>query len=222
MIEVQDRLDKDVHFVCSLYKAKYEKSKAIQGESIFHVTYTVTCKDDHKLIFHVNCFPNVFEMVINDMFSDNESSMIIEKVDNENDYMEKVVSVLSSFLSYKKSESKDGVSMSKYDVMEVIVDKTKNTTWEHEYGYDDRKRISYDHFILNINHDVMMTITLEYWNKDRSDDNDRKADVLTFTACTTSGTYEKKITNVKISDIMRESVDFINDADRWCCGKIIK
>jgi len=48
-----------------------------------------------------------------------------------------------------------------------------------------------------------MTVTLEYWDKDR--DNNDKIDILTFTARTMSGTYEKKIISTTMSEAMRES-----------------
>ena len=218
MTTIQDRLDKNVHFVCSLYKSQYEKSKAVQGESLFHITYTITCEDSHKMIFHANCFPSMYGLVINDLFSDSESSMIVETIENENDYIEKVVSVLSDIMAYKKSENNYKL-IHKHDLVVNIISMTKSETWKHEYGDDNHKRASYDHFIFKVNNDITMTITLEYWDNDGNHEN---INVITFITCTTTGTYEKKMTNVKMSDIMRESIDFINGADRWCCGKIIK
>ena len=156
----------------------------------------------------------------------NESSMIVETLESEDDYIEKIVSTLSDFMTYKKSENKDedqdldNGSVDEYDLVSDVVCATLNTTWEHKYGDDDIKGTSFDNFIFNINYDVMMTVTLEYWDKDR--DNNDKIDILTFTACTMSGTYEKKIINTTMSEAMRESIDFINGADKWCYGRMTK
>jgi hypothetical protein len=223
---VQDKLDKNVEFVCSSFNARFDKSKAVQNESLYHVTYTITCEDGHTIIFHANCFPSMFGMVINDLFSENESSMIVETLESEDDYIEKIVSTLSDLMTCKKSENKDedqdldNGSVDEYDLVSDVVCATLNTTWEHKYGDDDVKGTSFDNFIFNINYDVMMTVTLEYWNKDR--DNNDKIDILTFTARTMSGTYEKKIINTTMSEAMRESIDFINGADKWCYGRMTK
>jgi len=48
----------------------------------------------------------MFVMIINDLFSMNESSMIVETLENEDDYVEKIVSTLSDLMTYKKSEDK--------------------------------------------------------------------------------------------------------------------
>lgn len=218
---IQDKLDKNVEFVCSLYKARFEKSKAVQDESLYHVTYTITCEDSHTIIFHANLFPKMFGMVINDLLNNNESSMIVETLENEDDYAEKVVSTLSGLMSYKKSEDEeDHSSADMYDLVGFAVGATKNATWEHKYGKDDIKKTSYDHFIININYEVTMTITLEYWADGRPYVSE--VDILTFTVRTLSGTYEKKTLNTTISDAMLESVDFINLANRFSGGRMIK
>lgn len=219
---IQDKLDKNVEFVCSLYKARYEKSKAVQDESLYHVTYTITCEDSHTIIFHANCFPKMFGMVINDLLNDNESSMIVETLENEDDYAEKVVSTLSGLMSYKKSEDEHLDLVDEYDLVGSIVGATKNTIWEHRYGDDNIRGTSFDHFILNINYDVTMTVTLEHFDKDQRDSHSEKVDILTFTVRTLTGTYEKKILCTTLREAMRESVDFINLANMFSGGRMIK
>lgn len=218
---VQDKLDKNVEFVCSLYKARYEKSKAVQNESLYHVTYTITCEDSHTIIFHANCFPKMFGMVINDLFSENESSMIVETLENEDDYAEKVVSTLSGLMAYKKSEDEHIELVDEYDLVGSIVGATKNATWEHKYGNDNIRGTFFDHFIVNINYDVTMTVTLEHFDKDQRDSHSEKIDILTFTVRTITGTYEKKILGTTLREAMVESVDFINLANRFCGGRMI-
>lgn len=218
---VQDKLDKNVEFVCSLYKARYEKSKAVQNESLYHVTYTITCEDGHTIIFHANCFPKMFGMVINDLFSENESSMIVETLENEDDYAEKVVSTLSGLMAYKKSEDEHLELVDEYDLVGYIVGTTKNATWEHKYGDDNIRGTFFDHFIVNINYDVTMTVTLEHFDKNQRDSHSENVDILTFTVRTITGTYEKKILGTTLREAMVESVDFINLANRFCGGRMI-
>lgn len=218
---VQDKLDKNVEFVCSLYKARYEKSKAVQNESLYHVTYTITCEDGHTIIFHANCFPKMFGMVINDLFNDSESSMIVETLEDEDGYAEKVVSTLSGLMSYKKSEDEHQGLVDEYDLVGSIVGTTKNATWEHKYGNDNIRGTFFDHFIVNINYDVTMTVTLEHFDKDQRDSHSEKVDILTFTVRTITGTYEKKILSATLREAMVESVDFINLANRFCGGRMI-
>lgn len=218
---VQDKLDKNVEFVCSLYKARYEKSKAVQNESLYHVTYTITCEDGHTIIFHANCFPKMFGMVINDLFSENESSMIVETLESEDDYAEKVVSTLSGLMAYKKSEDEHQGLVDEYDLVGSIVGTTKNATWEHKYGNDNIRGTFFDHFIVNINYDVTMTVTLEHFDKDQRDSHSENVDILTFTVRTITGTYEKKILSTTLREAMIESVDFINLANRFCGGRMI-
>lgn len=217
----QDKLDKNVEFVCSLYKARYEKSKAVQNESLYHVTYTITCEDGHTIIFHANCFPKMFGMVINDLFSMNESSMIVETLENEDDYAEKVVSTLSGLMVYKKSEDEHIELVDEYDLVGSIVGTTKNATWEHKYGNDNIRGTFFDHFIVNINYDVTMTVTLEHFDKNQRDSHSENVDILTFTVRTITGTYEKKILSTTLREAMIESVDFINITNRFCGGRMI-
>lgn len=219
---VQDKLDKNVEFVCSLYKARYEKSKSVQDELLYHVTYTITCEDGHTIIFHANCFPKMFGMVINDLFNDRESSMIVETLENEDDYAEKVVSTLSGLMSYKKSEDEHLELVDEYDLVGSIVRATKNTIWEHRYGDDNIRETAYDHFIFNINYDVTMTVTLEHFDKNLRDSHAENVDILTFTVRTITGTYEKKILGTTLREAMVESVDFINLANRFSGGRMIK
>lgn len=221
MATIQDKLDKNVEFVCSLYKARYEKSKAVQNESLYHVTYTITCEDGHTIIFHANCFPKMFGMVINDLFNDSESSMIVETLEDEDGYAEKVVSTLSGLMSYKKSEDEHLELVDEYDLVGSIVGATKNATWEHKYGNDSIRGTFFDHFIVNINYDVTMTVTLEHFDKDQRDSHSEKVDILTFTVRTITGTYEKKILSATLREAMVESVDFINLANRFCGGRMI-
>ena len=221
MATIQDKLDKNVEFVCSLYKARFDKSKAVQNESLYHVTYTITCEDGHTIIFHANCFPSMFGMVINDLFSDRESSMIVETLEDEDDYAEKIVSTLSGLMTYKKSEDEHQGLVDEYDLVGSIVGTTKNATWEHKYGNDNIRGTFFDHFIVNINYDVTMTVTLEHFDKNQRDSHSEKVDILTFTVRTITGTYEKKIISTTLRKAMVESIDFINLANRFCGGRMI-
>ena len=219
VIIIQDKLDENIEFVCSSYNVRYSKSKPMSNESLYQVMYTIHCDDDHEIIFHANCFPNIYEMVINDRLSDNETSMVVETL--EDGFIEKVVSVLSDFISYKKPNYIDhGSSVDKYDIVGAVADETKSMIWEHRYGDDDIKRMPYDHFILNTNHDVMMAITLEYLD-DNQRDKGEDIRILTFTAHGVHGTYKKKIMNITISDAINESTDFISHVNRWCGGRMM-